>query len=90
MQEENYYHASIGELEQRLSVAREQEAQRRQEFNEAKARLRAAEQAYRMSSQELNVTRPLLASGAVSEIDILRLERDQAAEIGRASCRERV
>lgn len=82
VQEENYYHASIGELKQRLSVAREQETQRRQEFNEAQARLRAAEQAYRMSSQELNVTRPLLASGAVSEIDILRLERDQAAADG--------
>lgn len=81
-QEENYYHASIGELEQRLSIAREQHAQRRQELSEAQARLRAAEQAYRMSSQELNVTRPLLASGAVSEIDILRLERDQAAADG--------
>ncbi|PRB82895.1 HlyD family type I secretion periplasmic adaptor subunit [Pseudomonas sp. MYb185] len=82
VQEENYYYASIGELEQRLSVAREQHAQRRQELSEAQARLRAAEQAYRMSSQELNVTRPLLASGAVSEIDILRLERDQAAADG--------
>lgn len=81
-QEENYYYASIGELEQRLSVAREQHAQRHQELDEARARLRAAEQAYRMSSQELNVTRPLLASGAVSEIDILRLERDQAAADG--------
>lgn len=81
-QEENYYYASIGELEQRLSVAREQHAQRRQELSEAQARLRAAEQAYRMSSQELNVTRPLLTSGAVSEIDILRLERDQAAADG--------
>jgi adhesin transport system membrane fusion protein len=81
-QETNYYHASVSELEQRLSVAREQQAQRRQELNEALARLRAAEQAYRMSSQELNVTRPLLISGAVSEIDILRLERDQAAADG--------
>lgn len=81
-QEESYYHASISELEQRLSVAREQESQRRQELSEAQARLRAAEQAWRMSSQELNVTRPLLASGAVSEIDILRLERDQAAADG--------
>lgn len=81
-QEENYYYASIRELEQRLSVAREQHAQRRQELDEARARLRAAEQAYSMSSQELNVTRPLLASGAVSEIEILRLERDQAATDG--------
>lgn len=81
-QEENYYHTSLSELNQRLSVAREQLAQRRQELNEASARLRAAEQAYRMSSQELDATRPLLNSGAVSEVEVLRLERDQAAADG--------
>ena len=82
MQEENYYYASIGELNQRLSVAREQHAQRRQELDEARARLHAAEQAWSMSNKELSVTRPLLASGAVSEIDILRLERDVSAADG--------
>lgn len=82
LQEENYYHASLSELAQRLSVAREQQAQRRQELSEASARLRAAEQAYRMSSQELDATRPLLNSGAVSEVEVLRLERDQAAADG--------
>src|SRR5690554_2596200 len=81
-QEENYYHTSLSELNQRLSVAREQLAQRRQELNEASARSRASEQAYRMSSQELDATRPLLNSGAVSEVEVLRLERDQAAADG--------
>ena len=28
-----------------------------------------------LTEQELNATRPLLASGAVSDIDVLRLER---------------
>lgn len=81
-QEESYYHDSLRELAQRVSVAREQYAQRQQELNENHARLRAAEQAWRMSSQELDATRPLLISGAVSEIEILRLERDQAAADG--------
>ena len=34
-----------------------------------------------MASQELNLTRPLLASGAVSEVEVLRLQR----EVSRAS-----
>ncbi|TBU98087.1 HlyD family type I secretion periplasmic adaptor subunit [Stutzerimonas kirkiae] len=81
-QEHSYYLESRKELEQKLSIAREQRAQRQQELSEVRARLHAAEQAYRMSSQELQVTRPLLRSGAVSEIDILRLERDQASADG--------
>jgi len=40
------------------------------------ARRTAAQRALELSTQELNQTRPLLATGAVSEVDILRLERD--------------
>ncbi|TBU86815.1 HlyD family type I secretion periplasmic adaptor subunit [Phytopseudomonas dryadis] len=81
-QERSYYHESLKELDQRLSIAREQRTQRQQELSEVRARLHAAEQSYRMSSRELSVTTPLLASGAVSEMDILRLQRDQAAADG--------
>lgn len=81
-QEQSYYLASLKELEQRLSIAREQHAQRQQELLEVRARLHAAEQAYRMATHELDVTKPLLVSGAVSEMDILRLQRDQAAADG--------
>ncbi|WP_372966383.1 HlyD family type I secretion periplasmic adaptor subunit [Marinobacter sp.] len=81
-QEQSYYHASLKELNERLSVAREQREQRQQELSEVRARLAAAENAYRMSTQELQATQPLLASGAVSEIEILRLQRDQAAADG--------
>ena len=81
-QEEGYYKASLKELDERLSVAREQIAQRQQELSEVQARVSAAEQSYRMSTRELQATEPLLASGAVSEIEILRLQRDQAAADG--------
>lgn len=81
-QELNYYQASLNELESRLAVAREQRVQRQQELNEAQARLSAAEKAYKLSTQELRVTQPLLLSGAVSEIEVLRLRRDQAATDG--------
>lgn len=81
-QENNYYQASLKELEERLSIAREQIEQRAQELSEVRARLEAAEQAHAMSTKELNATLPLLDSGAVSEIDILRLQRDQSAANG--------
>lgn len=81
-QEQGYYKTSVKDLSNRLSVAREQRTQRQQELSEVQARVSAAEKSYRMSTQELQATQPLLASGAVSEIEILRLQRDQAAADG--------
>ena len=70
-QERLLYESSQNELN-------EQMARGQQELNEVRARLRQAERSYSMSSRELDVTKPLLSSGAVSEMDILRLERDQS------------
>ncbi|WP_041523843.1 HlyD family type I secretion periplasmic adaptor subunit [Gilvimarinus agarilyticus] len=70
------YQSNLNELEQKLSQARQQLTQRREELNEVEARLIQASRAYELSSQELQVTRPLLGSGAISEVEILRLERD--------------
>jgi adhesin transport system membrane fusion protein len=47
-----------------------------QELTEARARRAAAPAHAGISRQELTKTRPLLATGAVSEVDMLRLERD--------------
>jgi adhesin transport system membrane fusion protein len=82
LQEKAYYQASLKELSERVAVAREQLKQREQELGEVQARLSAAVKSYRMSTQELQATEPLLSSGAVSEIEILRLKRDQAAADG--------
>lgn len=81
-QEQSYYLASLKELDDRLAVAREQRTQRQQELSEVQARVSAAKDAYRMSTQELQATQPLLVSGAVSEIEVLRLQRDQAVADG--------
>ena len=59
-----------------LSIARQQLAQRSQEQAEALARQKQASNAYDSTLKELNVTKPLLSSGAVSEVELLRLERD--------------
>lgn len=77
-QELRFYRESRQGLLERLSIAHEQRAQRQREIDETRARLEQAERTYDMSGRELEVTRPLLASGAVSEMDILRLERDRS------------
>jgi len=75
-QEEALYESSKAELEAEIAIARQQTAQRNQELREARARMSQASQSLALAEQELKVTRPLLSSGAVSEVELLRLERD--------------
>lgn len=77
-EERQLYETATHELEAQISIARQQMAQRQQELTEARARQSQASQAYELAAREYNVTKPLLASGAVSEVDLLRLERDVA------------
>ncbi len=64
------------ELDYEKEIAREQLRQRREELTEVTARERQAARSLQLSRQELDVTRPMVASGAVSEVEILRLERE--------------
>jgi adhesin transport system membrane fusion protein len=76
--ERTLFESSRAELEAQVSIAREQNNQRQQELHEVTARRDQAARGLDLVSQELAVTRPLVKSGAVSEVDILRLERDLA------------
>jgi adhesin transport system membrane fusion protein len=75
-QERQFFEARNDELVAAISIARQQLAQRHQELNEAQAKKAQAVQGYDLTSKELAVTRPLINSGAVSEVELLRLERD--------------
>jgi adhesin transport system membrane fusion protein len=77
-QEKALYNASKDALESQLTIAREQVNQREKELVETRAKLEQAERGYELVSRELTVTKPLEASGAVSEVDLLRLERETA------------
>jgi adhesin transport system membrane fusion protein len=68
-QERNLYESRRLELESQL-------AQRNQELVEVRARRDSAAHSFALTMQELNATKPLLGSGAVSEVEIIRLERD--------------
>nr|WP_246341235.1 HlyD family type I secretion periplasmic adaptor subunit [Simiduia aestuariiviva] len=56
-------------------VIREQLLQKEQEMSELVARTNQLERSYKLLESELNLTRPLVADGAVSEVEMLRLER---------------
>jgi adhesin transport system membrane fusion protein len=75
-EERQLYDAKRSELSAMLSINDQQLAQRRQELSEAQARRNSAQRSMDLSQQELSKTRPLLATGAVSEVEVLRLERE--------------
>ncbi|WP_374320665.1 HlyD family type I secretion periplasmic adaptor subunit [Aquabacterium sp.] len=75
-EERQLYDNKRAELSAMVSINQQQLMQRQQELTETRARRDAAARSLDLSQQELNKTRPLLASGAVSEVEILRLERD--------------
>ncbi len=91
--ERSLYEARRSELATQISIARQQLAQRDQELVEARSRREEAARSHDLTAHELAMTRPLAASGAVSDVELLRLERDlsryrgerdqAAAQIGR-------
>jgi adhesin transport system membrane fusion protein len=59
-----------------VSISQNQLSQRQHELTEMRARREQAERSLEFTLQELNSTRPMVASGAVSEVEVLRLERE--------------
>ncbi|GGH52716.1 HlyD family type I secretion periplasmic adaptor subunit [Comamonas phosphati] len=72
------------ELNTTVSIARDQLGQRQQELRATQAQRDQAQASCSLTNDEFNVTRPLLKSGAVSEVDLLRLQRDVARFCGEA------
>jgi len=75
-QEVELYETSLAELSVQQRIADQQLTQRREELNELTARESQLATEYRLADQELKQTKPMLASGAVSEVEVLRLERE--------------
>ena len=75
-QEYALYNASRDDLDSIVSIARDQMVQREKELIEVQFKAEIAEKTYESANKELAANKPLLASGAVSEIDILKLERE--------------
>ncbi len=75
-QELQLFYASRQELDSQVNIARDQLSQRERELSEVQFKKEVAIKTYESTSKELAANRPLLSSGAVSEIEILRLERE--------------
>jgi len=70
------------ELLSNVAIAQDQMEQRAQELNEIISRRNQAAESYTLTQRELAMTRDLSGSGAVSEVEILRLQRDAARFLG--------
>lgn len=77
-QEQRLYESRRESIEAQTAISYNQLTQRQQELNEVRARREQAERSLELTQRELAVTRPMVATGAVSEVDVLRLERDVA------------
>lgn len=80
--EQRLYQTARSNVEALISIARQQLIQRQQELSEMRVKREQASQAYDLTAKELAVTKPLINSGAVSEVELLRLERDAARFLG--------
>ena len=77
-QEMRLYESSRAGISAQISIAQNQLGQRQQELNEVRARRDQAERSLDLMTREINATRPMVATGAVSEVEVLRLEREVA------------
>ena len=81
-EERMLYSTRMSELNTLLAINNQQLQQRQQELSEMRSRKSSAERSLDINQQELAKTKPLLASGAVSEVDILRLDREVSRSRG--------
>ncbi|MEC5387622.1 HlyD family type I secretion periplasmic adaptor subunit [Uliginosibacterium sp. H3] len=77
-EERSLYLSKRSEMDANIGIARQQLTQRAQELAEMKVRRDSASQGLALTQTELDKTRPLFKTGAVSEVELLRLEREVA------------
>lgn len=73
--EKALYLSRLNELQSNLSVLRQQTDQRNQELTEKRSRLEQLQQSHALVAREVVMTRPLVKEGVMSEVELLRLER---------------
>lgn len=76
LQERQLFTSNTNRLETIKTIASEQLNQRRQEVDELEARRRQLTESLKLAKRELEVTRPLVKTGAVAEVELLRLQRE--------------
>ena len=83
--EQQLFVARKNKLITTIAILEEQEIQRKQELAELEDKLRELDRTYKLLKKEIDMTKPLVAQGAVSEVEILRLDREASAMQGEMS-----
>lgn len=73
--QEQEYQGRLLDLRNRLEILARQILQKQQESQEIESKLRTLSDSYALISRELKITVPLAKKGIVSEVDLLKLER---------------
>lgn len=78
--EQELYESRKKELRSSMEIKQQQIVQRKNELKELNTKLAELSKSYEFYQKELKLTRPLVPQGAVSEMELLRLER-QASDL---------
>ena len=73
--ERSLYQLNKRQLAQKLNILREQITQRRHELKEAQSKYGQLREDYKLIKQEVEITRPLVKKGIVSQVEFLQLSR---------------
>ncbi|TKB57430.1 HlyD family type I secretion periplasmic adaptor subunit [Ferrimonas aestuarii] len=69
------FHSQLNSLANQIRQLNQQVSQKQQELLEANARVGNLRQSYRLAKSEYDLTKPLADEGVVSQVEILKLER---------------
>lgn len=81
------YKAQKNEMDSKIASLQDQVQQKQQEIIELNSRIKQLSKSHGLVVKELKMTKPLIKEGAVSEVEVLRLEReanDLAGELNMA------
>ena len=87
-QELTLFESRQKELEATRAILKQQITQRRQDMTGLDAQLVQNKRGYSLLNKELSMTRPLVSQGAVSEVEMLRLQRQSSELKGQISSTE--
>ncbi|MBS0287644.1 MAG: HlyD family type I secretion periplasmic adaptor subunit [Proteobacteria bacterium] len=73
--EKNLYESRKKELQVKLNILKDEAEQKKQELMGARQKKDQLQRSLDLVKKELNLTKPLISQGAVSEVEVLRLER---------------
>ena len=75
VREKELFESRMREFNSSMQRIREQISQRKHEYRELTSKLEELTRTFALLNKELELTRPLVAQGAVSEVEVLHLER---------------